>query len=103
MHLQHGWAVTELCKLMALTSLGLHYAVGHYASARESLWGLAALTQLSALDVIMESQSLVVTALLPLTSLTNLSLLQFSCPDNEEEEEHLDVGLVQVNCILFNL
>jgi hypothetical protein len=96
MHLQHGAAVTELCKLTALTSLVLNYAVGHYASAQESLWGLAALTQLSELDVAMESQSLVVTELLPLTSLTNLSLLQFSCPDDDEEEEHLDVGLMQV-------
>lgn len=70
--LQLGSHVSELHKLMALTSLQVLYGDGSLEAVRESVKGLATITQLQSLTLGAEFR---VGDLLPLTSLTALTSL----------------------------
>lgn len=100
MHLQHGSAVAELCKLTALTFLNVYFDMGTYVAADESVKGLADFTQLKALYVTMDSQCLEVSSLLPLTRLTALLRLEFSCPNKQQDPDFLDVEVKQVSQLI---
>jgi hypothetical protein len=63
--MQHGLHVSERRKLTALTSLHVQYAESGMERFRESLQGLAAITQIVELDIAMKSPDLPVAALLP--------------------------------------
>jgi hypothetical protein len=73
--LQHGLHVSELCKLTALTSLGLQYADSTAHSSSASMRGLASVVQIQALTLDISSPVATVSSLLPLTSLTALTSL----------------------------
>jgi hypothetical protein len=77
LHLQHGPHVSELQKLTAVTSLCVQYGDGDAAEYRESLRGLAAVTQLRDLWLGTSSPMVTVASLLPLTSLTTLTRLSW--------------------------
>mgnify|MGYP001807539187 CR=1 FL=1 len=79
MSLQRGAHVSELQKLMALTFLEVLFAPRGDQSYEVSMQSLAAVTQLKDLTVSFESQQLTMAALLPLTSLTALTMFYCRC------------------------
>jgi hypothetical protein len=79
MHLHHGFYVSRLQELSALTAMTVTYPAADLAGLWQSVEGLAALTQLRRLTVELHSQEhMQVSSLLPLTSLTALTALNWS-------------------------
>lgn len=88
MVMQHGLHVTALQQLTALTALSVFFASSDMPVTQESLQGLAALTQLSALDVTVGvdmGSTLAAEYMLPLTNLTALTALDCNQPDPPTE------------------
>jgi hypothetical protein len=73
--LQHGPHVSELHKLSALTHLELQFPPSDAADFTQSLSGVAAITQLKALDLELTQRGVPTACFLPLTSLTALTKL----------------------------
>jgi hypothetical protein len=71
--LQHGSHVSELHKLTALTRLRVYYCPDEPECVEESMQGLAAVSRLQDLDVLLDRSHAKVASLLPLTSLTALT------------------------------
>ena len=87
--LQYGPHVSELHKLTSLTNLGMYYdVVSDIAAVEDSMKGLAAVTQLKALDLEMVNQRMRVAPFLPLTSLTSLTALDLRYCSDEVPEGH---------------
>ena len=72
---QHGPHVSELHKLSALTHLELQFPASGVVSFMQSLSGVAAVTQLKALELGLTQRGLPLACFLPLTSLTALTKL----------------------------
>jgi hypothetical protein len=76
MLVQPGLHVSELHKLTALARLDLMYSSDPISGLEESLRGLAAITQLTVLEVWLNSPDLTGASFMPLTSLTALTKLR---------------------------
>jgi hypothetical protein len=87
-----GMHVSELHKLTAFTNLHVTYGPRSVPSIERSVMGLAALTQLRCLTVSVLSEDLSVGSLLPLTTLTNLVDLDFTCARGDDEDSDSDVS-----------
>jgi hypothetical protein len=100
--MQYGSHVSQLHKLTALTKAELNYgAAADRSAVQETMQGLTALTQLRGLSVNVYCYVVGVAAVLPLTTLTSLSSMSFTCslnpldPDNDDLE--VEVYLHQVS------
>ena len=94
--LQHGRHVSELHKLTALERLDVHFDEADLATVEESMKGLSAVTQLWLLCVSVDGQDLELSALLPLTQLTNLNRFtlntRFLDADEDCDLRHMELG-----------
>jgi hypothetical protein len=102
MAMQYGSHVSQLHKLTALTKLELNYGAAPDPSVvEETMHSLVALTQLQGLSVSVYCYVVSVAVLLPLTSLTAVSSLYFSCSlnplDLDNDDLEVEVSLHQVS------
>lgn len=92
--MQHGTHVSELQRLTTLKALDAYFDRADLASFMRSVEGLSALTQLGNLWVSVDCLDLNVSALLPLTSLTDLNCFtlhnRFVDADFESELKNLE-------------
>jgi hypothetical protein len=90
--MHHGSHLSQLHKLSAMTEVDLHYGAADAPAFEATMQGLAAVAQLQDLDVNMHCSVVSVAVLLPLTRLTALSRISFTCnvypedPDDEIDE-----------------
>jgi hypothetical protein len=97
MYLQRGPHVSELQQLTGLTRIflvvGSH---GYVAAADDCMHGLAVVTQMQSLQLHVYNLNVSVAALLPLTSLKYLTMLDFcghAIDNNGDDDADNDVGL----------
>ena len=85
LHLQPGLHVSELHKLTDLTRLCVNYSCEDMRRFRESMGGLAAVSQLHEVEVTLVCQHFELSSLLPLANLTALTYLRVEWPSDAED------------------